>query len=35
VDAIDAAADALAKLIDVRLNETSYWLTVVATISCR
>lgn len=32
VDAIDAAADALAKLIDLRLNETSYWLTVVATI---
>ena len=31
-DAIDAAADALATLIDVRLNETSYWLTVVATI---
>ncbi len=32
VDAIDAAADALARLIDLRLNETSYWLTVVATI---
>ena len=32
VDAIDAAADALATLIDLRLNETSYWLTVVATI---
>jgi magnesium transporter len=32
MDAIDAAADALATLIDVRLNETSYWLTVVATI---
>src|SRR6185312_7322816 len=32
VDEIDAAADALATLIDLRLNETSYWLTVVATI---
>ena len=32
MDAIDAAADALATLIEVRLNETSYWLTVVATI---
>jgi magnesium transporter len=32
VDAIDAAANALATLIDLRLNETSYWLTVVATI---
>jgi magnesium transporter len=32
VDAIDAAADALATLIELRLNETSYWLTVVATI---
>ena len=32
VNAIDAAADALATLIDLRLNETSYWLTVVATI---
>ena len=32
VDAIDAAADALAQLINLRLNETSYWLTVVATI---
>lgn len=32
VDAIDAAADAMARLIDLRLNETSYWLTVVATI---
>jgi magnesium transporter len=32
VGAIDAAADALATLIDLRLNETSYWLTVVATI---
>jgi magnesium transporter len=32
VDAIDATADAMARLIDLRLNETSYWLTVVATI---
>jgi magnesium transporter len=32
VSAIDAAADALAILIDLRLNETSYSLTVVATI---
>ena len=32
VDAIDASANALATLIDLRLNETSYWLTVVATI---
>jgi magnesium transporter len=32
VDAIDAAAEAMATLIDLRLNETSYWLTVVATI---
>jgi magnesium transporter len=32
VDSIDAAADALAQLINLRLNETTYWLTVVATI---
>ena len=32
VDGIDAAGDALARLINLRLNETSYWLTVVATI---
>ncbi len=32
VDAINAAADSMATLIDLRLNETSYWLTVVATI---
>jgi magnesium transporter len=32
VEGIDAAADALAKLIDLRLNETIYWLTVVATV---
>ena len=29
---VDAAGEALAKLIDLRLNETIYWLTVVATI---
>jgi magnesium transporter len=32
VDGIDAASDSLTKLIDLRLNETMYWLTVVATI---
>ena len=32
IDGIDAAGDAMAKLIDLRLNETIYWLTVVATI---
>ena len=32
IDAIDATAEGLARLIDLRLNETSYWLTVVATI---
>ncbi len=32
VAAIDAASDSMAKLIDLRLNETMYWLTVVATI---
>jgi magnesium transporter len=32
VGAIDAAADAMATVISLRLNETSYWLTVVATI---
>jgi magnesium transporter len=32
IDGIDAAADSLAKLIDLRVNETMYWLTVVATI---
>ena len=32
IDGIDAAADGMAKLIDLRLNETIYWLTVVATI---
>jgi magnesium transporter len=32
VDAIDAAAQAAGQLIDLRLNETIYWLTVVSTI---
>jgi magnesium transporter len=32
ISAIDATSDSLAKLIDLRLNETIYWLTVVATI---
>jgi magnesium transporter len=32
VEAIDAAADSMAQLVDLRLNETIYWLTVVATI---
>jgi magnesium transporter len=32
VDAIDAATGTMATLIDLRLNETTYWLTVVATI---
>ena len=32
IGGIDAAGDALAKLVDLRLNETIYWLTVVATI---
>ena len=32
VDAIDAASDSMAQLVDLRLNETIYWLTVVATI---
>jgi len=32
IDGVDAAADAMAKLMDLRLNETMYWLTVVATI---
>jgi len=32
IDGIDAAGDGLAKLIDLRLNETIYWLTVVSTI---
>ena len=32
VAAIDAGAQSLAQLVDLRLNETMYWLTVVATI---
>jgi len=32
IDGIDAASDGMAKLIDLRLNETIYWLTVVATV---
>jgi magnesium transporter len=32
VSAIDAAANAMATMLDLRLNETIYWLTVVATI---
>jgi magnesium transporter len=32
VEAIDAAADTLARMIDLRLNETTYWLTAVATV---
>jgi magnesium transporter len=32
VDSIDAAGDAMAKLIDLRLNEITYRLTVVATV---
>lgn len=32
VDGIDAASDSFAKLLDLRLNETIYWLTVIATI---
>jgi magnesium transporter len=32
VDGIDAASDSMAKLLDLRLNETIYWLTVVATV---
>ncbi|MFN8161728.1 MAG: CorA family divalent cation transporter [Solirubrobacterales bacterium] len=31
-DAIDSTANSMANLIDLRLNETMYWLTVVATI---
>ena len=32
ISGIDAVGDALAKLIDLRLNQTIYWLTVVSTI---
>ena len=31
-DAIESTSDTTATLVDLRLNETSYWLTVVATI---
>ena len=32
VEAIDAAADSVTRLIDLRINETTYWLTAVATV---
>jgi magnesium transporter len=32
LDSIDATGDGIATVIDLRLNEMSYWLTVVATI---
>jgi magnesium transporter len=32
VAAVDATGDAVAQLVSLRLNETMYWLTVVATI---
>jgi magnesium transporter len=32
VDAIDAAANGMATLIDLRVNETIYWLTVLSTV---
>jgi magnesium transporter len=32
IEGIDAAADSMAKSMDLRMNETMYWLTVVATI---
>ena len=32
IDGIDAAADSMAKVMNLRMNETIYWLTVVATI---
>jgi magnesium transporter len=31
-NAIESTSDTMATLVDLRLNETSYWLTVVATI---
>ncbi len=31
-NAIESASETMATLVDLRLNETSYWLTVVATI---
>ena len=32
IDGIDAASDSMAKVMDLRMNETIYWLTVVATV---
>jgi len=32
VDGIDAASNSMAQTMDLRMNETMYWLTVVATI---
>lgn len=32
VAAIEAASDTMTTIVDLRINETSYWLTVVATI---
>ncbi len=32
IDGIDAASDSMAQVMDMRMNETIYWLTVVATI---
>jgi magnesium transporter len=32
IDAVDAGSHAVAQLIDLRLNETIYWLTVLSTI---
>ena len=32
VNAIESTSDTMATLVDLRLNETSHWLTVVATI---
>jgi magnesium transporter len=32
IDGIDAASDSMAQLMDMRLNETIYWLTVLATV---
>ena len=32
IDGIDAGADSMAQVMDLRMNETIYWLTVVATI---
>ena len=32
IEGVDAAADSMAKVMSLRMNETIYWLTVVATI---